>query len=150
MRTNRHVYGERALWVKGTEAKMAKQGTLTVIIREGDRSDPVKTPMQWLPSFESIPVYCIAVPGDQVKGIAPQFEQDEGIAVKVVRRTVTQLLDIKNGDLNYSGGFAVPRNKESVERYLREELSPGKTFSRFTVLTIYWVVYLPKEPPALD
>lgn len=144
------MYGERAIWVKGTEAKMAKEGHLTVIIREGDRSDPVRTPMQWLPLFESIPVYCIAVPGDQVNGIAPQFERDEGIAVKVVRRTVTRLLDIKNSDLNYLGGSAVPRNKEFIERYLKEELSPGKTFSRFAVLTIYWVVYLPKEPPALD
>lgn len=150
MRTNQHRYGERAFWVKALESKMAKEDSLTVIIREGDRSDPVKAPMQWLPLFESIPVYCIAVPGDQVKGIAAQFEKDAGIAVKIVRRTITRLRDIKNGDLHFGSGSAVPRSKEFVQRYLEEEMSPGKMFPPDTVLTLYWVEFLEREAPALD
>ncbi len=151
MRTNRHVYGERAFWVKGNEAKMVKSQGLTVILRLGDRSDSQKAPKQWLPLFEPIPVYTL-VPGtgDQAKGINPDFEPDDGTTVQIVRRTVTRLGDIKDEDLSFGNGYAVSDDSAGVLDYLQTEMSPGKEFDPSTIMTIYWVEYLPNEEPASD
>lgn len=148
MRTNQHVYGERAFWVKGQEAKMVGQKSLTVILREGDRSDQVVAPKQWLPLFEAIPVYFL----DEVaaKGGPLGFEPDDGMTVRVVRRTVGRLGDLKDADLSFGGGTAVPRTVAEVQRYLSEEYAPGKTFLSDTIFTVYWVEYLPNEPCAAD
>lgn len=151
MRTNQHVYGERAFWVKGEEARMAKEHKLTVIIREKDRSDPARAPQQWLPLFEPIPVYTLILgTGDQAKGIDPNFELDDGTTVQIVRRTVTRLGDITDGDLSFGAGSAVSTTAADVLGYLQGEMSPGKEFPPATVMTLYWVEYLSNEAPAGD
>ena len=149
-RTNKHKYGEQAFWVKGTEAEMAKEKTLAVILRHGDRSDQVRAPQQWLPLLEPIPVYCISVPGDQANGIEAQFERDQGLTVQIVRRTVTRLGDIRHGDLQFMQGYAVPQTPDDILPYLTEDLAPGKVFESDTLMTVYWVEYLPDEESAVD
>lgn len=159
LRTNNHKYGERAFWVKGKEAVMAKDKILTVILRLGDRSDPELAPKQWLPLLQSIPVYCIAVPGDQTKGM-PTFEPDQGITVKIVRRTVTRPCDILDEDLFYcypnkdgthNVGSAVPEEVYEVFSYLENDfgLKP-ENIGPDTLVTVYWVEYLENEAPATD
>lgn len=151
MRTNHHTYGERALWVKGEEARMAKDKNLVVIIRVGDRSSQNLAPKQWLPLFQPVPVYTLVLgTGDQARGIDPDFEPDNGTAVQVVRRTVTRLCDVMNDDLRYKGGSAVPKCAAEVSEYLSREMSPGKEFNPDTLLTLYWIEYLPDEDPATD
>ena len=152
-RTNKHVHGETALWLKGVEAQMAKARKLTVVIRQGDRSDRVAAPERWLPLLTPVPTYYIAVPGDQAKGIAAQFEPDDGTTVQIVRRAVTRLGDIVDADLRYAGGVAngsaVSKIAKNVKQYLEGELAPGKTFSPDDLITIYHVQYLPKQQPAV-
>lgn len=149
-RTNQHVYGEMALWLKGDEAQMVKDEVLTVIIRAGDRSSRDLAPQQFLPINTSIPVYYIAVPGDQDRGIAAQFEPDTGRAVRIVGRTVVRLGDIKDAHLSFQEGTAVVSEAGEVRRYLEEVLSPGKSFGPESLITIYWVEYLDQEEPAND
>lgn len=149
-RTNQHMYGERAFWVKGEEAEKAKGKNLTVILRMGDRSDRERAPKQWLPLFQPIPIYCIAVPGDQEKGISAQFEPDQGLTAQVVRRTVTRLGDITGGDLFFGNGHAIPLRATDVADYLAENFAGGKVLPPDTVMTVYWVEYLPDETPATD
>lgn len=153
-RTNQHVYGEMALWLKGKEstdeARMAKERRLTVILRAGDRSSRELAEKQFLPLNTSIPVYYIAVPGDQDRGIAAQFESDVGDAVKIVGRTVVRLGDIKDAHLSFQEGTAVVSEAGEVRRYLEEVLSPGKSFGPESLITIYWVEYLDQEEPAND
>ena len=151
MRTNQHVYGERAFWVKGLEAELVLARTLTVILREKDRSDQVLTPKQWLPIFAPIPVYrLVDGTGDQAKGVLPEFHKDSGTTVQIVRRAVGRLGDVKYSDLFYNNGSAVPRQATDVAKYFGTEMSPGKEFPPETVITIYWVEYLPDETPASD
>lgn len=139
---------------------MAKDKILTVIIRVGDRSDPELAPNQWLPLLQPIPVYCIAVPGDQAKGISATFEPDQGITVKIVRRTVTRPCDIMNEDLFYcypnkdgthNVGSAVPEEVYEVFSYLEDDfdLKP-ENIGPDTLVTVYWVEYLENEPAATD
>ncbi len=151
MRTNKHVYGERAFWVKGQEAEMVRNRVLTVILREKDRSDRVAAPQQWLPLFEPIPVYrLVDGSGDQARGVPPDFHEDDGTTVKIVRRTVGRLGDLKFADLYYADGSAVPQNADRVTEYFETEMSPGKKFPPETVLTVYWVEYLPEQAVATD
>lgn len=141
--TDSHVYGERALWVKGIEAAMAKNHSLTVVIRQGDRSDPEKTPLQWLPLGKPVPIFCIAVPGDQARGVAAQFEDDDGTTVFIAGRLVKPLGHVVEDDLVFGRGGAIPRTATEVKNYLEQELCPGKTFSPDDLITIYYVEYLP-------
>lgn len=139
---------------------MAKDKILTVILRLGDRSDPELAPKQWLPLFQPIPVYCIAVPGDQAKGISATFEPDQGITVKIVRRTVTRPCDILDEDLFYwylnkdgthNVGSAVPEEVDEVFSYLENDfgLKP-ENIGPDILVTVYWVEYLMNETPATD
>jgi len=93
MRMQKRVYGERTFWLKGKESEMAKEKSLTVVIRPGDRSDKVNTPQQWLPMESRVPLYYIRVPGDQARGISPEFEPDDGSTVQIVKRSVMRLQD---------------------------------------------------------
>ena len=112
--------------------------------------DSVKAPQQWLPLLEPVPIYCIAVPGDQPRGIAAQFEPDVGLSVKIVRRAVTRLSDITDEDLAFYDGGAIPGSSREVLGYLENDLAPGKKFAPENLITIYWVEYLPDEVPATD
>lgn len=151
MRTNNHTYGERAFWVKGEEAQRVKDRRLTVIIRLGDRSSQDLVPKQWLPLLQPVPVYTLVLgTGDQARGIDPDFEPDNGTTVQVVRRTVTRLCDVKDADLQYGKGSSVPGCAAGVADYLSHEMSPGKRFDLDTLLTLYWIEYLPNESPATD
>lgn len=151
MRTNNHIYGESALWVKGVESEMAKERSLTVILRLGDRSDRLQTPKQWLPLFERVPLYTLILgTGNQDLGIDPDFEPDNGTTVQVVRRTVTRLGDITDADLLFRKGSAVPLCAVDILDYLAQELAPGKIFDPSMVMTLYWIEYLPDETPASD
>lgn len=151
MRTNKHVYGERAFWVKGREAEMVKKRTLAVVIRLGDRSDRERAPKQWLPLFEPIPVYELVLgTGDPAHGINPEFMPDDGTTVQIVRRTVGRLGDLTDADLRFGSGSAVPKIAADVAKYLGTEMSPGKTFGPETLITVYWVEYLANEEPAAD
>ena len=148
-RTNQHVYGEWALWVKRREARLAKNKKLTVILRQGDRSD--QRSKLWLPLFEPVPVYTLILgTGDQAKNILPEFEPDSGLTVRIVRRTITRLCDITEKDLIFGTGQAVPHEIDDVVPYLRTELYPGMEFCGDTVLTIYWAEYLEDQVPATD
>ncbi|HYF29394.1 MAG TPA: hypothetical protein VEA36_03460 [Candidatus Paceibacterota bacterium] len=149
-RTNTHVYGEHAFWLKDSEVKMARDGTLSVIVRGGDRSTPEKAPKQFLRTNEPVPCYMIAVPGDQDKGISAQFEADGGTTVEVVERIVKPLGEFTDDELVFEGGRAVPENAAGLKRYLEEELAPGKTFGPDAVITVYHVRRLPNEEPATD
>ncbi len=148
-RTNNHVYGERALWVKGEEAKRVRSHTLSVIIREGDRSDPAVTPLQWLPLFQPIPVYFIEKSGDSSTGALPVFRPDDGTAVEVAGRLVTRIGDLVDTDLLFGDG-AVPKTVLEVIEYFETEMSPGRRFGPETVVTVYRVHYLKNEPSAAD
>lgn len=147
-RTNQHVYGERALWLKGEEATMAMARRLSVIIRTGDRSSEKLSPKQFLPFGERTPVYILDAVA--AKGGPLGFETDTGLTMEVVRRCVTRLKDIVDADLRFNGGTAVPQSAQDVTTYLAEEMAPGKHFSPDDLFTIYWVEYLPDEPPATD
>lgn len=150
-RTNRHIYGEQAFWVKGGEGSLLKGGDLKVILRLGDRSSRDLAPQQWLPLFEPIPVYTLILgTGDQSKGIDPDFEPDAGVTVWIVRRTVTRLRDVTDADLQYQGGRAVPLLAKDVRTYLENELCPGKELNPDMLMTVYWIERLPDEQPATD
>ena len=130
---------------------MAKERSLTVILREKDRSSREVAPKQYLPLFEPIPVYrLVDGTGDQAKGIPPDFHPDDGMTVQVVRRAVGRLGDLKDSDVHYCGGSAVPMWTEAVAPYFETEMSPGRKFPPETVVTVYWVEYLPDEEPATD
>lgn len=151
MRTNKHVYGERTFWVKGREAHLVEARALTVFVRLGDRSAPNKAPLQWLPLFEPIPVYSLIFgTGDQDKGVMPRFELDRGVTVQIVRRTVGRLGDFKSSDLRFKDGSAVAVLPEALVEYLEVEMYPGKKFPPETIMTVYWVEYLPDQEPATD
>lgn len=155
MRTNKHIYGEPSFWLKGEEACMARERRLTVILREKDRSSREVALKQYLPMFEPIPIYYLVDgTGDQAKGIAPDFHPDDGTTVQVVRRRVCRIGDIANADLRYSyrtsTGGSVPGSCMNVTRYFETEMSPGRKFPLETVITVYWVEYLPNEEPATD
>ncbi len=146
-----HIYGERSLWMKGEEAQLVKSRDLTVIIRQGARDNP--NTLQWLPMFTPIPVFYIAIPGDQAKSIAAKFEPDDGTTVQIARRTVCRLHDVLEEDLQYEHGYAVPDtvnpdaedfdNLLTVKEYLENELVPGRTFMDEDLVTIYCIEYLP-------
>lgn len=148
MRTNKHKYGERAFWVKMLEAEMIRHRELTVVIRTDDRSSPIKAPQQWLPLGYPIPIYFIERPGDQTKGVAARFYPDNGTTVMILHREIVRLGDLTDKHLVFAGGTAVPQFLDVVKRYLGEELVPGKDLSSDTILTLYYIEYLPNEVPA--
>lgn len=144
-RAKERVYGVPEFWLKGSEAELAKQRQLTVIVRQGDRSDRERAPQQWIPILEPIPVFYISVPGDQMRGVPAQFEPDDGTTVRITRRTVTRLGDVMDADLYFAHGHAVPKQAAEVKQYLEQELAPGKKFNPGELITIYWVEYIPDE-----
>lgn len=144
-RATERIYGVPEFWLKGNEAQLAKRRTLTVIIRQGDRSDRQRTPQQWLPLLEPIPVFFISTPGDQSRNIPAQFEPDEGTTVRIIRRTVTRLTNVTDADLCFARGRAVPKRATEVKQYLEQELAPGRSFGSSDLITIYWIEYLPER-----
>lgn len=138
---DKHVYGEVSFWVKGEEARRMKNRRLSVIVRQGDRSNPET--LQYVPEGVPVPVFAIAVPGDQAKGIAAQFEPDDGTTVQVIHKKICRLDAVLDRDLRYGNGGAVPEVAELVRDYLEHELVPGRTFKDEDMVTLYYIEYLP-------
>ncbi len=139
---NEHVYGEEAFWLKQGEERLARKRLLTVIIRPDDRTDEARTPMQFVSVGKPIPVFYIAKEGDQAAGVKAQFHPDDGTTVEVVRQKVRELEKVRDDDLWYEGGTAVPQTVAAVRDYLEQEFAPGRKFADGQVLTFSYVRYL--------
>ncbi len=139
---NTHEYGEESFWLKKNEERLARERRLTVIVRQGDRTDESKTPVQFVSVSKPIPVFYIAKEGDQTQGVKAQFHPDDGTTVEVVKQKVVQLGLVKDEDLKFENGTAVPQTATEVRTYLEEELAPGKKYADDQLLTLSYIRYL--------
>lgn len=139
---NNHVYGEEAFWLKKGEETLARQRLLTVIVRPDDRTSEERTPQQFVSRNKPIPLFYIAKEGDQAKNIGPVFHDDDGTTVEVVEQKVVELDKVKDEDLKFGNGTAVPTTAAEVRAYLEGELAPGKKFADTHLLTLSYCKYL--------
>jgi len=141
-----HIHGEQAFWVKLREAELIKRHELGVIIREGDRRDPVQRPKQWLPTDVPIPVFYLT---DEAARGGPgtpfSFEPDDLNTVQFGRRRILHLDEILQIDLVYDDRYAVPHTAPELEVYLYGELYPerrDRPFAGSDLFTLYPVDYV--------
>ncbi|MDO8505551.1 MAG: hypothetical protein Q7S48_03165 [bacterium] len=110
------TYGDRALWERIVYKTLYKAQTIRACVRPGDRSDPEKTPLQWLPLNTSLPVRFLARPGVQDAGIAAIFTEDDGTTVVIKRRIVKPIGELTAEDL--AGGAPDTATPELVRFHI--------------------------------
>lgn len=139
-RCNKHT--DMGLWMKPCTMEMFHKGTLRVVARSGDRSDPSDT--RHIPLNTDIPVRFLKQLGNRDLNIQPILYPDDGTTVRRVDGYFGSISDLWAYDLAHATpDMATPE----LLRWYLSNLDNQPLYGLDHVISVY---YIESRPKAVD
>ncbi len=133
-----NTHGDIGFWMRPVYWEGMRAGTITTLVREGDRSNSNDT--RTAPAGVDLAVRFIRKTGDSSRGIKAELYPDDGMTVRRIGMVVKKIKDLTQEDLR---GTAPDQSTPDLVRYHLAMIGNTELPSPEDVVTVWKIEYRP-------